>query len=62
MTESCRTTGDAELGADLRTRVGHQHGEWFKVVYRQGVPYHKAGPWECCHQNRACFWMLRRLD
>ncbi|MBK9713937.1 MAG: AGE family epimerase/isomerase [Kouleothrix sp.] len=45
--------------------VDRRHGEWFKILNRQGVPYadqHKVGPWECpYHHGRACIEMLRRL-
>lgn len=45
--------------------VDRKHGEWFKVLNRQGIPYpdhYKVGPWECSyHHSRACFELLRRL-
>jgi cellobiose epimerase len=45
--------------------VDREHGEWFKVLNRQGVPYldhYKIGPWECpYHHSRTCLEMLRRL-
>lgn len=45
--------------------VDRRHGEWYKVLNRQGMPYldhYKAGPWECpYHHARACLEMLRRL-
>jgi mannobiose 2-epimerase len=45
--------------------VDQAHGDWFKVLNRQGVPYpnqHKVGPWECpYHHSRTCLEMLRRL-
>lgn len=50
----------------IETRfVDRVHGDWFKVLDRNGVPvlpHYKAGPWECpYHHARACFEMLTRL-
>jgi mannobiose 2-epimerase len=50
----------------IETRfVDHTHGDWFKVLDRNGAPlpqYYKVGPWECpYHHARACFEMLNRL-
>jgi cellobiose epimerase len=50
----------------IETRfVDRTHGDWFKVLDRNGVPLspiYKAGPWECpYHHARACFEMLARL-
>jgi mannobiose 2-epimerase len=46
--------------------VDRVHGDWFKVLDRNGVPdpqQVKVGPWECpYHHSRACFEMLARLD
>ena len=45
--------------------VDRQHGEWFKIVHRDGSPdrqHLKVGPWECpYHHSRACLEMLHRL-
>ncbi len=45
--------------------VDRVHGDWFKVLDRQGTPdpkRFKVGPWECpYHQSRVCFEMLARL-
>ena len=45
--------------------VDRTHGEWFKVLRRDGTPnldHVKTGPWECpYHNSRACFEMLSRL-
>jgi mannobiose 2-epimerase len=46
--------------------VDRQHGDWFKTLDPQGVPYpdsNKVGPWDCpYHHSRACFEMIRRLS
>jgi mannobiose 2-epimerase len=46
--------------------VDRTHGDWFKQLNRQGVPYaehFKVGPWECpYHHSRVCFEMLARLS
>jgi mannobiose 2-epimerase len=46
--------------------VDRQHGEWFKVVRRDGTPRSdqvKAGPWECpYHNSRTCYEMVARLS
>ncbi|HEX9370727.1 MAG TPA: AGE family epimerase/isomerase [Roseiflexaceae bacterium] len=45
--------------------VDREHGDWFKVLNRAGVPYadhYKVGSWERpYHHSRACFEMLSRL-
>ena len=45
--------------------VDRTHGEWFKILRRDGTPdldHIKTGPWECpYHNSRACFEMLSRL-
>ncbi len=45
--------------------VDRVHGDWFKVLDRDGVPdpsHFKVGPWECpYHHSRVCFEMLARL-
>jgi mannobiose 2-epimerase len=45
--------------------VDRQHGDWFKVLTRDGTPMsdsYKVGPWECpYHHSRACFEMMDRL-
>jgi len=46
--------------------VDREHGDWFKVLNRQGIPYpnrYKVGPWECpYHHSRVCFEMIQRLS
>jgi mannobiose 2-epimerase len=46
--------------------VDREHGDWFKQLNREGVPYAdhvKVGPWECpYHQSRVCFEMMARLN
>jgi mannobiose 2-epimerase len=46
--------------------IDRQHGDWFKTLDPQGVPYPdslKVGPWDCpYHHSRACFEMIRRLS
>ncbi len=45
--------------------VDREHGDWFKVLNRLGVPleHFKVGPWECpYHHSRLCFEMLARLE
>jgi mannobiose 2-epimerase len=46
--------------------VDRVHGDWFKVLDRNGAPdpnhQWKIGPWECpYHHSRACMEMLTRL-
>jgi len=46
--------------------VDHEHGEWFWLVSRDGVPdqeQDKVGPWKCpYHNSRTCFEVMERLD
>jgi cellobiose epimerase len=46
--------------------VDRQHGDWFKVLNKQNIPYldhYKVGPWECpYHHSRVCFEMMQRLS
>jgi mannobiose 2-epimerase len=46
--------------------VDHEHGEWFWLVSKAGVPgaeQDKVGPWKCpYHNSRACFEVMQRLD
>ena len=46
--------------------VDHEHGEWFWLVSKDGVPgaeQDKVGPWKCpYHNSRACFEGMQRLD
>jgi mannobiose 2-epimerase len=46
--------------------VDYEHGEWFWLVSRQGVPSNerdKVGPWKCpYHNSRACFEVIERVD
>jgi len=46
--------------------IDREHGDWFKVLNRQGIPYpnrYKVGPWECpYHHSRVCFEMIQRLS
>ncbi len=46
--------------------VDHEHGEWFWLVSKAGVPgaeQDKVGPWKCpYHNSRACFEAMQRLD
>ncbi|KAB8145670.1 N-acyl-D-glucosamine 2-epimerase [Chloroflexia bacterium SDU3-3] len=45
--------------------VDRTHGEWFKVVSRDGTPHLdqvKTGPWECpYHHGRFCLELLARI-
>jgi len=44
--------------------VDHEHGEWFWLVSKAGVPdagQDKVGPWKCpYHNSRACFEVMER--
>jgi mannobiose 2-epimerase len=46
--------------------VDYEHGEWFWLVSRTGVPgagQDKVGPWKCpYHNSRACFEVMERVD
>jgi mannobiose 2-epimerase len=46
--------------------VDHEHGEWFWLVSRAGVPgteHYKVDPWKCpYHNSRACLEVVQRLD
>jgi mannobiose 2-epimerase len=46
--------------------IDHQHGEWFWLVSKAGVPgagQDKVGPWKCpYHNSRTCFEVMERLD
>jgi mannobiose 2-epimerase len=46
--------------------VDHEHGEWFWLVTKEGVPdagQDKVGPWKCpYHNSRACFEVMERCD
>jgi mannobiose 2-epimerase len=46
--------------------VDHEHGEWFWLVSRAGVPgteHYKVDPWKCpYHNSRACLEVMQRLD
>jgi mannobiose 2-epimerase len=46
--------------------IDHEHGEWFWLVSKAGVPgatQDKVGPWKCpYHNSRACFEVMERLD
>lgn len=46
--------------------IDHEHGEWFWLVSREGVPdkrQDKVGPWKCpYHNSRTCFEVMDRLD
>jgi len=46
--------------------VDHEHGEWFWLVSKAGVPgaeQDKVGPWKCpYHNSRTCFEVMNRLD
>ena len=49
-----------------RNIVDREHGEWFWLVSRNGLPdakQDKVGPWKCpYHNSRACFEVMQRLD
>jgi cellobiose epimerase len=46
--------------------IDREHGEWFWLVSRDGVPdarRDKVGPWKCpYHNSRTCFEVMERLD
>lgn len=46
--------------------VDREHGEWFWLVSRSGVPdaeRDKVGPWKCpYHNTRTCFEVMQRLS
>jgi cellobiose epimerase len=46
--------------------VDHEHGEWFWLVSKDGVPDNekdKVGPWKCpYHNSRTCFELMERLS
>lgn len=46
--------------------VDYEHGEWFWLVSREGIPdakRDKVGPWKCpYHNSRTCFEVMERLD
>ena len=46
--------------------VDHEHGEWFWLVSRAGVPdakQDKVGPWKCpYHNSRTCFEVMERFE
>jgi len=46
--------------------VDHEHGEWFWLVSKDGVPDNekdKVGPWKCpYHNSRTCFEVMERLQ
>ncbi|MGA9669520.1 MAG: AGE family epimerase/isomerase [Terracidiphilus sp.] len=46
--------------------VDHDHGEWFWLVSKDGVPgdeQDKVGPWKCpYHNSRTCFEVMERMN
>jgi mannobiose 2-epimerase len=46
--------------------VDHEHGEWFWLVSKAGVPgaeRDKVGPWKCpYHNSRTCFEVMELMD
>ena len=46
--------------------VDHEHGEWYWLVSREGIPSnakYKVDPWKCpYHNSRTCFEVMGRLD
>lgn len=46
--------------------VDHEHGEWFWLVSKDGMPddeQDKVGPWKCpYHNSRTCFEVMERMN
>jgi cellobiose epimerase len=64
--EQFRTAAEHVWEAIDQKFIDRQHGDWFKTLDSQGIPYPdlpKMGPWECpYHHSRACFEMIKRLS